>query len=211
MWSDLFYYFFSGNSAPPPVPTMLSHADILRAIYTRLASSGALSVLLGGAPAWVASTVYGVGAHVLNGTHVYVCTVEGTSASSGGPTGVGTGIVDSGATWNYASENTVVFNYVLQDYPVPFARVRWESVREWDTKDSFGFDGSIAVDGFFNSNGDLLPLQFIDILNTLLHNNPLSLSYGQSVVLRHNSDDVITEPDGLTCHAVSKFQHLASD
>ncbi len=52
---------------------------------------------------WIASTAYSVGQKVGNGTKVYVCTVAGTSASSGGPTGTGTGISDGGVTWNFDS------------------------------------------------------------------------------------------------------------
>lgn len=52
---------------------------------------------------WKASTAYAVGDYVTNDSgKVYVCTSAGTSASSGGPTGTGTGITDNGATWNYS-------------------------------------------------------------------------------------------------------------
>lgn len=50
---------------------------------------------------WAASRAYVVGQQVLNGGNVYRCTVAGTSAGSGGPTGTGTGITDGGVTWNF--------------------------------------------------------------------------------------------------------------
>lgn len=50
---------------------------------------------------WAASTAYTAGDRRLNGANVYICTVGGTSASSGGPTGTGTGITDGTVTWNY--------------------------------------------------------------------------------------------------------------
>jgi hypothetical protein len=53
------------------------------------------------APAWVGSTAYAVGALVSNGGNTYQCVTAGESASSGGPTGTGAGIVDGGAHWNY--------------------------------------------------------------------------------------------------------------
>ena len=53
--------------------------------------------------AWLPSHAYTVGQTVSNGTGVYLCTVAGTSAGSGGPTGTGSGIADGGVTWNFAS------------------------------------------------------------------------------------------------------------
>lgn len=50
---------------------------------------------------WAGSTPYSVGQQVNNGGNVYVCTVAGISASSGGPSGTGTGISDGACTWNY--------------------------------------------------------------------------------------------------------------
>lgn len=52
---------------------------------------------------WAASTAYTVGAQRYNGSRLYVATANGTSASSGGPTGTGAGIVDGGVTWDYVS------------------------------------------------------------------------------------------------------------
>jgi hypothetical protein len=47
--------------------------------------------------AWTASTVYTLGTVISNSGNTYrMMTSSGTSASSGGPTGVGTGIVDGG-------------------------------------------------------------------------------------------------------------------
>lgn len=56
--------------------------------------------------AWAASTAYAVGNRRLNGGNVYEVTTAGTSASSGGPTGTGTGIVDGSVTWSYVSPAT---------------------------------------------------------------------------------------------------------
>ena len=52
--------------------------------------------------AWAPSTVYTIGQTVSNGGNSYMATsASGTSASSGGPTGVGTAIVDGTVTWRY--------------------------------------------------------------------------------------------------------------
>lgn len=52
--------------------------------------------------AWAASTAYAIGDLRSNGANSYRCRVAGTSAGSGGPTGTGSGIVDGGATWDWA-------------------------------------------------------------------------------------------------------------
>jgi hypothetical protein len=49
---------------------------------------------------WAASTAYTVGTVRMNAYTIYQCTVAGTSAGSGGPTGDGTAIVDGSVTWS---------------------------------------------------------------------------------------------------------------
>lgn len=51
--------------------------------------------------AWQGSKGYAVGDQVQNGGSVYRATVAGTSAASGGPSGTGGSITDSGVTWTY--------------------------------------------------------------------------------------------------------------
>ena len=57
-----------------------------------------------GNSSWAASTVYVASDIRINGTRLYTCTTGGTSASSGGPTGTGTGITDGTVIWNYLGE-----------------------------------------------------------------------------------------------------------
>ncbi|MGH7103470.1 MAG: hypothetical protein ACREFJ_13845 [Acetobacteraceae bacterium] len=69
------------------------------------ASSGQNNVLcdlIVGA-AWVASTAVIVGQYATNGGNLYLCSQAGTTASSGGPSGTGSGIVDGSAKWNYGA------------------------------------------------------------------------------------------------------------
>lgn len=51
--------------------------------------------------AWLASTAFAVGQYCTNGGNTYKCVTAGTSASSGGPTGTGSGIADGTVVWNY--------------------------------------------------------------------------------------------------------------
>ena len=65
-----------------------------------------ITVLSGGSAVWVATTGYVAGNRAVNSGNVYVCTVPGTSAGSGGPSGTGSGIVDGGVTWSFDHQNT---------------------------------------------------------------------------------------------------------
>jgi hypothetical protein len=70
--------------------------------FVRLVTTGGAAIIQGLASiAWVASTAYVVGDRVANGGNQYRCTVAGTSAGSGGPSGTGGAIVDGGATWAF--------------------------------------------------------------------------------------------------------------
>lgn len=81
-----------------------------------------------GATVWTASTAYVVGEHVYNLGNVYECTVAGTSAASGGPSGTGASIVDNTVTWTWAG--------------VPF-----EVEREASFRAPVDMDSTLNVDG----------------------------------------------------------------
>lgn len=51
--------------------------------------------------AWAGSTAYSADDIVYNGSNAYLCVTAGTSASSGGPTGTGSGIADGTVVWDY--------------------------------------------------------------------------------------------------------------
>jgi hypothetical protein len=70
------------------------------------ASTADNPVLGGPLPAWQAGYAYAVGNAVVNGANVYVCTVAGTSAASGGPTG--TGAITTTTTAAVAAGVTVI-------------------------------------------------------------------------------------------------------
>lgn len=104
-----------------------------------------------------------------------------------------------------------IFNHVPQETALPVIRARWQDSVEWDTKDSDGLSGYIVCDVWTDNRGDLTSLQIIDRIDAILHNQPLSMTTGQSLILRHSSQTAFTEPDGLTHHAVIKFQHIATN
>jgi hypothetical protein len=60
------------------------------------------------APQWLPNTAYVVGNLVVNNNLIYRCTTGGTSAGAGGPTGLGSGIVDGTAQWLQLRPNIVL-------------------------------------------------------------------------------------------------------
>lgn len=88
------------------------------------------AVTINAATAWAPTTAYSTGDIVTNDTpdRIYVVTVAGTSAGSGGPTGTGTAITDGSVTWRYlgdgdgfnmvAAEATVTGPVVAQAFQV---------------------------------------------------------------------------------------------
>ena len=55
---------------------------------------------------WIAETSYTIGQQRSNGGKLYIVTTAGDSATSGGPTGTGTGIADGTVVWDYVSAVT---------------------------------------------------------------------------------------------------------
>jgi len=61
---------------------------------------------------WAASTAVQLNHQMHLGGRVYVCTTAGTTASSGGPTGTGSGISDGTAVWAYAGVQEMTIDNV---------------------------------------------------------------------------------------------------
>lgn len=62
--------------------------------------------VLSAATAWAITTAYVVGDLRTNSGNIYRCTVSGTSAGAGGPSGTGTAIVDNTVTWRFLGVGT---------------------------------------------------------------------------------------------------------
>lgn len=101
-----------------------------------------------------------------------------------------------------------IFNHVPQDEINPCIRVRIESGGEWDTKTSDGWQNSVRVDVWSEYQGDKESLEIADIIDDILHDASLSLASSQSLLLRHDTRDAFTEPDGATHHTVLRYLHI---
>lgn len=95
----------SGNG--PSAATESLGTQLRRLAAAAQISNPVLNTPLGPAPTWAASTAYAIGQIVSNGGYQYICSVAGTSAGSGGPTGQGMGpIADNTVTWFYYGFST---------------------------------------------------------------------------------------------------------
>lgn len=64
---------------------------------------------------WQASTYFALNETVINDSKRYRCVTAGVTASSGGPTGTGSGITDGAAAWDYVESWS---DYVLALSPI---------------------------------------------------------------------------------------------
>ncbi len=103
-----------------------------------------------------------------------------------------------------------VSNHLPQDTPLPALRFRVDSSDEFDTKTSFGYRQEIVIDVWTSYRGDKTLFAIIDVVDELLHNVPLTLQTGASVLLQHGQQSSGVEPDGVTHHTVLRYTHLTS-
>lgn len=61
---------------------------------------------------WAASTAVALNTQMHLGGNVYIVATAGTTASSGGPTGTGSGITDGTVTWNYVGKQEMAVDNV---------------------------------------------------------------------------------------------------
>lgn len=87
------------NTTVIPISTIFLRAD--GAEYTTNAE-----VTIATLTAWVNTTAYTVGQLRRNNGIIYQCTVAGTSAGSGGPTGTTAAITDGTVTWSHVATGT---------------------------------------------------------------------------------------------------------
>lgn len=122
----------SGAGAIAPSMALLSSSATINALGDSISAQAAYfppSTSVSAIPAWQASTAYALSAYVVNGGNLYRCTVAGTSAASGGPTGTNTsGIVDNTAQWGFASFGVVkqAYSYLHWVEAFSLGRLQWD-------------------------------------------------------------------------------------
>lgn len=106
--------------------TVITSAFRAATASTEAAFAATESTVLVALTAWVLSTAYVIGDRVTNAGNAYVCTVAGTSDSSGGPTTESTSITDNTVTWAFLGAGTGAVDATLTavDSGVVVAAVR---------------------------------------------------------------------------------------
>jgi len=89
-------------TTPVPVGSLVSTASTGQQFTTTSDRDGTIAAVT----AWAASTAYAVGDRRTNSGNVYLCTVAGTSAATGGPSGKASSIADGGAQWFFLGAGT---------------------------------------------------------------------------------------------------------
>lgn len=96
------------------------------------------------------------------------------------------------------------------DLEMPWVRVQFVPGVNLSAKDFQGFEGEFLLDIWTDKHGDKTVLQIASAINQELHNNPLTLTTTQNVLLQHDQTYPFVEPDG-SHHAVQRFRTLNFD
>jgi len=79
----------------------ITHGTIVAAASTAVQFATQIDTTIAAVNAWLPTTLYAPGDRVKNNSKIYQCTIGGTSAGSGGPTGTGVTIGDGSVTWTF--------------------------------------------------------------------------------------------------------------
>jgi uncharacterized phage protein gp47/JayE len=165
------------------------------------------------ATAWASATAYSVGDYVRNDSpeNIYVCTVAGTSAGSGGPTGEGTAIVDNTVTWRFlgdgegyatvaaqATETGVIVALAYQVTEIVTAVSGWLGV----TNETDAVTGTaIETDAAFRIRREnLLTVAGKGTVDTIRAKLLLVDNVTEALVFENTSD--VTDGNGVPPHAI---------
>lgn len=126
------------------------------------------------AAAWQPNTVYAVNAKVVSGGKTYNATTGGTSASSGGPTGTGTGITDGTVVWAYFPNVLAVGDQVV-------GRIEVDSDADFVNTSKFELDVVALTTGFatlgttraLQNTSSTQDIHRVRIVNGILETPPL--------------------------------------
>lgn len=92
----------TGDNGTVILPGKVASVNIANSRFDVVAPGGTIASLA----AWQTTHAYLIGNRVANGTRSYICITSGTSAGSGGPTGILTDITDGTVHWKYLGEGT---------------------------------------------------------------------------------------------------------
>ncbi len=161
--------------------------------------------------AWAINTPYVVGQKVVNGGKVYQCTVAGTSAGAGGPTGTGLAIVDNTVTWRYVGTGTYAADVAFESQDTgPIVAVSG-TLTTIDTPVAGWVSAVNVLDAVLGTNIEsdaALRIRRADELSSggnaalnAIRANVLDVADVTACIVFENAGDV-TDADGVPPHAV---------
>ena len=119
--------------------------------------------------------------------------------------------LDASGDLKTAMGGTRWWNNVPQDTKLPILRFRFSQANEFDTKDSDGWQGTLSIDVWTDSRGDLESTKIQDIVDDIFQDGEFALQDGQNLFIQHTFFDAFTEPDGITHHAVTQYNVIITN
>lgn len=100
-----------------------------------------------------------------------------------------------------------VYDDVPQGTEFPYVVVGDETITDDGGKDFQGFDRLMSIDVFSRYSGNKEAKQIMDQVFNLLHDQPLTVSTQQLIVMRLAfAPPVLRDPDGVSRHGVMRFR-----
>ena len=99
-----------------------------------------------------------------------------------------------------------VYDDAPQAAPYPFITLGQSVVRDWSTGTEDGAEHDLTLHVWSRSDGKKQVHQIIDVIRTVLHDQPLTLADHNLVNLRHELSEARLDPDGDTFHGIVRYR-----
>lgn len=109
---------------------------------------------------------------------------------------------------------TRIFNHIPPDTTAfPYVKFTIPTINDWSTKTEFGQDLEVQIDvwGSAEKAGDKQIIEVGEVIRDAVNRLPLALAGGQSVTLQLGSMFILTEPDEISHHLVSRYSALVTE
>lgn len=93
---------------------------------------------------------------------------------------------------------------------LPHIKVAWKAGNAWDDKTNQGYQGQFIIQSWFEDHSPGPSLELSNLITTAIHEVPLPMTTGQSLLLLFNNCDTIEEPGGLFQTRLT-FNHIATN
>ena len=99
-----------------------------------------------------------------------------------------------------------VYDHAPQAAPYPFITLGQSVVRDWSTGTEDGAEHDLTLHVWSRSGGKKQVHQIIEVIRTVLHDQPLTLADHHLVNLRHELSEARLDPDGDTFHGIVRYR-----